>query len=280
MNRSNEQTPQAKVAPETADQGVTRRSGLRNLRTLGVNASAVVLYFLLLDAAVETFTSGSPVRWWVAAIMITYFAGIALLWRRGHPVWQRVDWKGKATTSLFVFLGLLTITVWIPGGIANGVRMLGQATSTLLIVTTVMTVALSGMILTRPRYPHPAVKWAIATLAVYALIAFLWALPAGTLFSDLFRGESFWRWLPRWVQGAVIGAVVLVPAALLYQIIGGLLRTPGIELRKQGVQALALSMSLVMTIAGLKVPGGTAHVKISDRGRGMRRKSLDCLSLL
>jgi len=255
---------------------------LRHLRAVGFSSLAILLYLLLADTAVETFIGGSPpVRWWVAVIVAIYLAAVAALWGRRHPLWERVNWKTRAAASLFVFLGLFTITVWVPDGIANGVRLLGQTTSTLLVIITGTAVALSGMMLMRPRYPHPAVRWAIAALALYAVIAFLRALPAGTPYPDLFRGESFWRWLPRWVQGAFVGAFILVPAGILSRLAGGALRTARRELHVRGAHILALSMSLAIALAGLNAPRETvqAQGKISDRGPGLRRQPLDALAL-
>src|SRR2546425_10764635 len=66
---------------------------------------AIVLYLILIDAAVETFLSELPARWFVGFTVIAYFAASVLLWRR-------FKWETKAVASLFVLLGLLTLAVW------------------------------------------------------------------------------------------------------------------------------------------------------------------------
>src|ERR1039458_9968929 len=41
---------------------------------LAVAGLAIALYIALIDAAVETFRSGSPVRWWVVGAVAVYLA--------------------------------------------------------------------------------------------------------------------------------------------------------------------------------------------------------------
>lgn len=230
------------------------RRGFSNLRALGATALAIVLYVLLVVAAIETFISRSPVKWWVAIIVAAYLGGSAALWWRGHPLWQRYTWETKATISFFVLIGLLALTVWLPGGLTQGLKLFGLSTSMLLSLVTALAVAYSGIILFRVTYPHPAIKWVIGGLAAYGVIAFLWAIPAGTPYPDLFRGRGFGGWVPR--LGAFVGALVLV-AALLYQIFNILRQARGIEVEKWGLQQVfALGLSLVMVVSGFITPAG------------------------
>ncbi len=64
----------------------------------------MVLYLLLVDAAVETVLSRSPVRWWAAVIVAGYFVATAVLWRRRHPIWSRLARENLASISLLVLL--------------------------------------------------------------------------------------------------------------------------------------------------------------------------------
>jgi len=281
MGDDNAHTPQAEKL-DAGDEKGTRRDGFWHLRAVGFTSLAIVLYFILADTAVETLISGSPVRWWVAVIVVIYFAALAVLWWRSQPLWQRLNWEVRATTSLFVFLGLLTITVWIPGGIANGVRLLGQATSTLLIIITAIAIALSGVMLMRPRYPHPAVKWAIVVLTTYGGIAFLWAIFAGISYPALFRGQSFWTWLPTWFQGAFIGALVIVPLALVFEIGTRLRLFRQSVSRTFGFQQMVVSATvLAIVVAAVRVPAGwvISPGQVSDRGPGTTRQDLGALQL-
>ena len=112
----------------------TGRSGV--WRAVGVAALAIILYAALVDAAIETFLSGSPVRWWVAGAVALYFALTLALWRWDRPRWERLGWSSRATAGFFVLLGVLTLTAWLHGGLTDGVRLLGQPTSTVLATIT------------------------------------------------------------------------------------------------------------------------------------------------
>ena len=68
----------------------------------------VLLSLLLLDAAVETFSSGAPVRWRVAGVVAAYL-GLAVVVRPRVPD-TLVSWSRLATASVFVLLGLLAWT--------------------------------------------------------------------------------------------------------------------------------------------------------------------------
>ena len=77
------------------------------LRTFGAAIAALLLYALLADAAVETFLSGSPLRWIVGGTVATYLVLTVLLWKRFR-------WGIKAVLSLLILLGLLAVTAWFP----------------------------------------------------------------------------------------------------------------------------------------------------------------------
>jgi hypothetical protein len=221
-------------------------------RPLATAGLAIVLYLALIDAAVETFLSGSPVRWWVVGAVAVYLAASVALWRYRQSTWQSIGWFARASTSFFLLLGLLVFTVWLPGGLADGVSLLGRSTSTLLLTVTAVAVAVSGMILVLAAYSYHAIKWAVGMLAVYGVIAFLWAVFTGTSYSYLLHGESLWFRLPSWLQGALIGAILIVPGALVYRI-GQILR--GSRPVKFGTWAfdevVLLGASLVIAIAAL-----------------------------
>src|SRR5438445_158635 len=78
----------------------------------------------------------SPVRWWIMIPVAVYLSGSIALWWRGHSLWSRTEWKTKATISSLVLLGLLAFTVWLPGGLTQGLKLVGQSTSTVLAVVT------------------------------------------------------------------------------------------------------------------------------------------------
>ncbi len=218
---------------------------------IGAPVLAVLLHILLADAAVETFLSGSPLRWIVSGTVAAYVVLSILLWRR-------LGWEARSTLSLLVFLGLLAVTAWLPQGFSQGVILLRQPTSTVLAAVSTLAVLLSGAILLRAKpIPNPA-RAAVALFVVYAVAALATGILSGTPYPDLFHGRNLWGRLPFWLQGPFIGAAVLMTTALLSQIITGILRIRRAELRSWGAQVLALSMSLVMAASGLTVPPGPA----------------------
>jgi len=65
---------------------------------LAVAALAIALYIAVIDAAVGTFRSGSPVRWWVVGVVAVYLAASVALWRYCPSLWQRLGWSGRASS--------------------------------------------------------------------------------------------------------------------------------------------------------------------------------------
>src|SRR5438445_13253793 len=94
-----------------------------NLQALGPTVLATAFYLLLSDAAIETFMSGSPIRWWVVILAAAYLGGSVALWWRGHPLWKHLDGETRITISLFVLLGLMAFSVWLPGGLTQGFKL-------------------------------------------------------------------------------------------------------------------------------------------------------------
>src|SRR5438270_14030154 len=87
-------------------------------------ALALSMSLLLLDAAIETFVSGSPVRWWAAGVVAAYIALSSLLWKR-----KTFTWAATASAAFITLTALLAFTAWLPGGLTDGLRLLGQPTS-------------------------------------------------------------------------------------------------------------------------------------------------------
>ncbi len=258
MNEDRRQMPDSGEQPASAQQPAapqveSRPKGTRSsrLRGLGVAALAILLYLVLVDAALDTFLSGSPVRWSIGGSVAGYIGLSVLLWRR-------LGWAAKAEISLFVAFGLLAITAWLPQGLSHGMTVLRQPTSTVLAVVTTLVMLFAGLRLVRLRFIPLAGKCAIGFLAAYGLAAFAMGIATGIAYPDLFRGRNVWERLPFWLQGSVIGALVLVPAALLIHIGHGLLRVRGTQIRNWAVQGMVLSLGVVIAAAGLMAPRGTS----------------------
>jgi hypothetical protein len=232
-------------------------------KAVAVKIAAVISYLLLLDAAVETLLSRSPLWWILVPLLSGYLVISAILWRRsGRPP--------AFIVSLAILLVLLALTAWLPDGATRGIVLLGQPTSTVLIVITAVAVLIAVIRLVRePSIPR-TLRWIIGALAVYSLSAFVFGMFAGVAYPDVFH-EARWRvgigdrglsvGLPAWLQGAFIGAFVLLPAALVVQ---GLRRffekrpAPGgprqLRLTQGGVEAIALSLCLFMALGALRAP--------------------------
>src|SRR4030095_10325650 len=210
---------------------------------------AAVAYAVLLESAIETFVRGSPVRWWVAAIAALY-AGITA------ACWRRTSWSAHAASSSLLLIGMLALTDWPPGGLADSARLLGLSTSTLLSVAVATGVTVGAFVLGRSARLPRGFRVAITVLAAYSVIAFLYGAAAGVPFASFFSGHSFWRALPFLLQGAAVGGLIVVPAALVAVAIRVGTRHPSHGSAQHAVyQVVALATTFAIAVAGL--PRGT-----------------------
>ena len=141
--------------------------------------------------------------------------------------------------------------------------MLLQPTAAVLTVVTAAAVVLAAFVLFRavaglPSTARMVARGVLVAAAVYALASLGLALHEHAPFAALFQGGAVWQRLPRWLQGSFIGAIVLLPLAILVQIV----RFAHHLRRKEPVgilvhQATALVMAFVMTLSGVTIPGGT-----------------------
>ena len=215
--------PETSSADHVASAGDAQsRHGSARWKQLGWAAVAILLYLSVADAAVETFLSQSPLRWWVAGAAVLYLALCVAVWRFMPKLWRRLSWANQAGFSLIVLLALMTATAWMPGGLEQGLNLFRQPTSIVLAVVSAVVVALSGIFLARLRFVPFAGKIVVGLLAAYGVVAFLLAVNAGTPYASLFHGGSQWTRLPSWLQGATVGCLFLVPLALLLEIVTGL----------------------------------------------------------
>jgi hypothetical protein len=226
------------------------------MRTFGISALAVLLYLLLIDAAVETFVGHSPLRWIIVGTVAAYLALSALLWRK-------LSWAAKASLSLFVLFGLMAFAAWRSEGSDSPITLLQQPTSTLLSAATILGILLVGWILARLKFlPWPA-RGALVLLAAYGVAAFVVGIMARTPYAALLHGGSLWEKLPFWLQGAFIGAAVVLPAGLVLQLVTGVSQIRADQLRDWGAQVLALGMCAAITTSGIAT-ARQGHVGTSE----------------
>ncbi len=251
MSADDEKTPaqeEQAVAPRPAETGPAPTRGSRP-RDLGIVVLSFLLYLVLLDAAVETVLSASPLRWLVGGIVAGYAALSAVLWRR-------LGWAARAAGALIVLLGLITSTAWLPEGLSHGIAIFQQPTAAVLSWTTVLAILLAGFRSMRLRFVPVAGKAVAVFLAAYGAAAFALAAAAHVPYADLFHGRSLWDHLPFWLQGAFLGALVLLPAGLLVHLMHGALSVRGRQLRAWAIQGVVLSAGLGMAAAGFLGPAG------------------------
>jgi len=222
-------------------------------------ALAIVLYLAIADAAVETFLRESPLRWWISGAAVLYLALCVVVWRLMPKLWQRLNWANQAALSLLVLLALMSSTAWMPGGLEQGLNLLGQPTSIVLALVSAVVVALSGTFLARLHFVPLAGKIVAGLLALYGVAGFLLAVSAGTPYPSLFHGASQWTRLPFWLQGATVGGLFLVPLALLLEILTGLRRITRDKISDFAFRVVALAMSLVITVAAVRIPADTGY---------------------
>ena len=218
-------------------------------------AAAALGGVLLLDAAIETLVAGSPVRWWVVGAALLYTAATASFWR------LRVGWSGQLALAVFGVLGLVAATAWAPAGLIEGVRLLGQPTARVLAACAAAGVALAGFAIARSGRLPLAARIVAAALAAYGAVAFAVGALEGATLPAMFSGHSLWQRLPAVLQGAFVGAFIVLPIGLVWAIATAGLRRPAetswrADLWK--IAALVTSFAIVLAGTPLRPGGGSA----------------------
>ncbi len=187
----------------------------RRLRPVLIAVAALLLYALLIDAAVETYQSGSPVTTWVVIPVVLYLSfTLWLLRQRGA---NRPGLTSSLWVSSFLFLAILAFTATMPGGLSNGIRVAGYSTSTVFSAATIIVIVLAAasLALGSP-LPMPARILAVFA-AAYGIAGFATGIAWHRSYAQLVQGHSLWERAPYWLQGAFIGALVVVPFALVIE---------------------------------------------------------------
>jgi len=206
-----------------------------------------VVGVMLLDTAIETSLgrAGAPLRLSVVLIVLAFYALLGISWKR-------TQWATKARAAVFFFLIVSGVTAWLPGGLENGIVVARQPTASVLEVITALAVLVAGISFVRLRLP----LWLRSlggVLAAYGLSAFVLALVRGQSFGSILHGESFWAYVPLWLQGALIG-VALIPLAILANLTSILFsRRRNPTPRWHWQVNLSLALAAVIGAAGLAV---------------------------
>jgi hypothetical protein len=184
----------------------------------------VAFDLLVIDAAVESWLAGSPLRTGIAAAALLYLALTAYVMSKGGRVGGR-GWLMDAGAGAIVFLGLAVSSSWSREWMVNGLRAVQHDTATVLAGAMLALAAAAGV---RMAGPGGARSWwvrvPIVGVSGYAAASFGAAMAARAPFLALLTGHGYWPGLPWWLQGTWIGAFVLVPVALVRELLTSIAR--------------------------------------------------------
>jgi hypothetical protein len=202
---------------------------------------ALLLYALLIDAALETYRSSSTVGLWVA-IPVALYVSFTLWLLRQQPA-GRPGAKSSIWVSSFLFLALLAYTATVPDGLSHGVRVAGYPTSTVMSATMIAVIGLAVVSLASGSPLPIAARILVALAGCYGLAAFGAGIVWHRSFVQLMQGHSLWERLPYWLQGAFAGALVVVPLAFVVEV-GVALARVKVKGRRHRIVAFALALAM------------------------------------
>ena len=126
-------------------------------------------------------------------------------------LWKRVRWDTRFGLLTAGLLGLVAGAAWAPEGLVHGLAALRQPTAAVLAGASALGLLAAGAAALRWSFLHLGVRALVALLAAYGMSGFVLAILRGTAFTGLFHGGSFLEKLPFFLQGAVLGAVGVLP---------------------------------------------------------------------
>src|SRR6185436_18781698 len=102
--------------------------------------------------------------------------------------------------ALAFTLSPLAATVWLSGGLTDGIRAIGQGTPRLLVTVVAAGVSCAcAAVLRESRIPI-ALRLAVAALAAYGAAAFATGAIGGATLTGLLEGGGLWQRLPAVLQ--------------------------------------------------------------------------------
>jgi hypothetical protein len=242
------------------------------VRRAGAVLLALVANLALLDAAVETWQSGSALRIWVTGPVALYL--VLWVWLARQQRRNRPDAATSAWLSVYLLLALAAFTSTRVGGLDDGIRLATLPTSTVLSAATiaVLTLAIASLGFRSP-LPLP-LRLLVLGLGLYALFSFGVGLASGRTYVQMIQhgsGGSPWSDLPYWVQGQFVGALVLVPFAFVMDVGVSLAR---VKVRGRMHRIVAFALGFMMAQAALGAPA----VSVSASGLvGLFASALSCM---
>ena len=166
-------------------------------------AAASALHLTALVAAVQAMATGWPGRWWLTGIVIAAIGLSLVLGRR----WRHAPlWIGGGVVS-----ALLVVPAYQYGADGGGLRVFSLPFATVIAMLFMVSLALAAWRLaSMRRFPFWARLIPVA-LGIYAAVPVAMGLNEGIRFDEVLIG--LWTHA-YWLQGAWIGAAILLPAAL------------------------------------------------------------------
>lgn len=220
---------------------------------MGWASLCMALYLAIADGAVESVWRQVPARWWIAGGAGIYLALCLTAWRLMPKLWDRSSWGLRSTVSGIVLLGAMAASLMLPHAFM-GMTLLTAPMSAVLAVMSALGIAGATVLLMRS--PSPLAARAIgALLGAYGIVAFALAAKSGTSYPALFHGSSFWSHAPSWLQGAVVGNLYVVPAALVVGLTGRFSKPAAPGSQGFSFAMASLGMCVVVALVGLRAQG-------------------------
>jgi hypothetical protein len=227
-------------------------------------ALGVALYGAIADAAGEALLHQAPARWWIAATAVCYLALSAAAWRLAPAIWNKIDWPARATVSLVLLLGGLALVIRLPDDAQAGVSLFGAPASLAATVVTLLACAGAGVVLVRNQRLPVAGRAVAAVLCAYGMIALALAIHSGTPYAALFHGGSQWVHLPKWLQGAVLGTLLLVPAAAIVELVLAATRRVRATISATVFGTSAFGLCVVLALVAWQSGSDLAGTELAD----------------
>ena len=204
------------------------------------------------DAAIETWPHAA-MRWWVIGFALVYAVVAAL------SLVRRVSSATKSVLALATLLLLIAATAWLPGGTTDGVRLFTLSTPRVLNARDCDR-RCAGRSRDRRGTKSSGCRPAVlALLALYGAAAFGLGAVDDVPVAALLSGASLWYRLPAFLQGAVIGAAVVLPIGIVALVVSAGLRRPnGNALGAQAAKAVVLVTSAAIALASAPFRTGTS----------------------
>jgi hypothetical protein len=106
----------------------------------------------------------------------------------------------------------------------------------------------------RARIMPGVMRWVLGGLAVYAAVAFIQGALLIVPYDQLLRGHSLLTWLPRWLQGAFLGGLIALPAAMVLALVRDL--SPPRRPVRAALHTGAWGLLVALAFGGLRAPAG------------------------